>query len=193
MPLPGPLEERLLFGVPGTHERPHSPSPPTSGSTGQGFRMRSRFGILPAMQILLLSERPQHLDTVSRWIWGLWHGHSGLSEAQTRDRLLDPPDCPPTLLAEEEDKPAGVLAFHRIARAPGEPPSLFIDALFVAEPLRGRGIGAALVREGVERARSFAPDLYVYTSQRDDWYQRHGWSLLRVDPVSGLIVLTRAT
>ncbi len=144
------------------------------------------------MQILLLAERPQHVDTVVGWVWGQWRGHSGLSEAQTRARLLDSADCPPTLIAEEDEKPAGVLGFHRLVRAPGEPPSLFVDGLFVPEPLRGRGIGAALVREGVERARVFAPDLYVYTSQQD-WYQRHGWVLLKVDPVSGLFILTRAT
>ena len=144
------------------------------------------------MQIFLLSERPQHVDTVVRWVWEQWHEHSGLSEEQTRARLIDSADCPPTLLAEENDKPAGVLGFHRFVRATGEAPSLFVDGLFVPENLRGRGIGAALVREGVERARVFAPDLYVYTSQQD-WYKRHGWLLLKVDPVSGLFILTRAT
>ena len=111
---------------------------------------------------------------------------------QARTRLIDPPDCPPTLVAEEGDEPVGVLGFQRFVRAPGEPPSLFVDALFVPEPLRGRGIGSALVREGVERARAFAPDLYVYTS-RQDWYQRQGWVLLKVDPVSGLFVLIHTT
>ena len=144
------------------------------------------------MQILPLADRPQHLETVGRWVWELWRDRSDLSEERTRKRLLDPPDCPQTLLAEEDDAPVGVLGFQRFVRAAGEPPSLFIDALFVPEPLRGRGIGAALVREGVERARTFAPDLYVYTSYQD-WYKWQGWSLIKVDPVSGLFVLTHAT
>jgi predicted N-acetyltransferase YhbS len=66
-----------------------------------------------------------------------------------------------------------------------------VDVLFVPEPERGRGIGAALVREGVERARRFSPTLYVYTSQ-GDWYRRHGWTVLTVDPASSLFVLSRA-
>ena len=144
------------------------------------------------MQILNLADRPGHLESVARWIWNEWRGQSGLSEEQTRDRLLDPPDCPPTLLAEDDGTPVGVLGFQRFVRNPGEAPSLFIDALFVPEAHRGRGFGRALVHEGIERARAFAPDLYVYTS-RQDWYRRHGWSLLRVDPVSGLFVLTRST
>jgi predicted N-acetyltransferase YhbS len=144
------------------------------------------------MQILNLADRPAHVDTVARWIWNEWREHSGLSEEQTRDRLLDPPDCPATLLAEDAGVPVGVLGFQRFERNPGEAPSLFIDALFVPEAHRGRGFGRALVHEGIERARAFAPDLYVYTS-RQDWYRRHGWSLLRVDPVSGLFVLTRST
>ena len=144
------------------------------------------------MQILSLADRPQYLDTVGRWVWELWRDRSDLSEERTRSRLLDPPGCPQTLVAEEDDAPVGVLGFQRFVRAAGEPPSLFIDALFVPEPLRGRGIGGALVREGVERARAFAPDLYVYTSY-EDWYQWQGWSLIKVDPVSGLFVLTHAT
>ena len=144
------------------------------------------------MQILNLADRPGHLESVARWIWNEWHDQSGLSEEQTRDRLLDPPDCPPTLLAEDDGTPVGVLGFQRFVRNPGEAPSLFIDAVFVPESHRGRGFGRALVHEGIERARAFAPDLYVYTS-RQDWYRRHGWTLLRVDPVSGLFVLTRST
>lgn len=146
----------------------------------------------PAFKIVPLAERPQHLDTVARWVWEQWRDHSGLSQAQTKTRLLDPGDCPATLLAEEGNAAVGVLGFQRFVRAPGEPASLFIDALFVPEALRRRGIGGALAREGVDRARDFAPDLFVYTAQRD-WYLRRGWSLLKVDPLSGLFVLTRAT
>ena len=140
-----------------------------------------------------LSECPSHLDTVSKWIFDYWHDHSGLSAAETRSRLdnANSTDCPPTLIAEENGAPVGVLGFQRFVRSPGEPPSLFVDVLFVLESERGRGIGAALAREGIERARPFAQDLYVYTSQRD-WYQKLGWTVLRVDPVSSLFVLSRA-
>jgi predicted N-acetyltransferase YhbS len=141
--------------------------------------------------ILPLAERPAYRDIVARWIWEHWHDHSGLTEEQTRTRLDDPSDCPATLVAEENGAPVGVLGFQRFVRSPGEPTSLFVDVLFVPEPERGRGIGAALVREGVERARRFSPVLYVYTSQ-GDWYRRHGWTVLTVDPASSLFVLSRA-
>ena len=145
--------------------------------------------------ILPLAERPAYRDIVARWIWEHWHDHSGLTEEQTRARLDDPDpnpgDRPATLVAEENGAPVGVLGFQRFVRSPGEPPSLFVDVLFVPEPERGRGIGAALVREGVERARRLSPVLYVYTSQ-GDWYQRHGWTVITVDPVSSLFVLSRS-
>ena len=137
-----------------------------------------------------LSECPSHLDTVSKWIFDYWHEHSGLSAAETRTRLQNPADCPPTLIAEEKGVPIGVLGFQRFVRSAGEPPSLFVDVLFVPESERGRGIGTALVREGIERARPFAQDLYVYTAQRD-WYRKLGWTVLKVDPVSSLFVLSR--
>ena len=141
-------------------------------------------------RILPLKERPAYREIVARWVWENWHDHSGLTEEETRKRLNDPGECPETLVAEEGGAPVGVLGFQRFVRSPGEPPSLFVDVLFVPEPERGRGIGAALVREGVERARRFAPDLFVYTSQRD-WYQKRGWTMLKVDPVSSLFVLSR--
>jgi predicted N-acetyltransferase YhbS len=142
-------------------------------------------------RILPLEERPAYLEVVARWVWENWRDHSGLTEVQTRKRLEEPGDCPATLIAEEKGAPVGVIGFQRFVRTPGEPPSLFVDVLFVPESERGRGIGAALVREGVECARRFAPDLFVYTSQRD-WYQKHGWTVLKVDPQSSLFVLSRA-
>jgi GNAT superfamily N-acetyltransferase len=138
-----------------------------------------------------LTECPFHLDIVAGWVWDQWRDHSGLSLEETRARLLDSADCPPTLVAEEKGAPVGVLGFQRFVRSAGEPPSLFVDVLFVPEAERGRGIGADLVREGVELARPFAADLFVYTSQRD-WYQKRGWTVLKVDPVSSLFVLSRA-
>ena len=137
-----------------------------------------------------LTECPSHLDTVAKWVFDHWHDHSGLSPAETRTRLENPENCPPTLVAEENGAPVGVLGFQRFVRSPGEPSSLFVDVLFVPESERGRGIGADLVREGVERARPFTADLFVYTSQRD-WYQKRGWTVLKVDPVSSLFVLSR--
>ena len=142
--------------------------------------------------IRTLVDRPDHLDAVARWVWSEWRDHSGLSQEQTRTRLDNPAGCPATLVAEEDGAPVGVLGFQRYVKAPGEAPSLFVDVLFVPETHRGRGIGAALAREGIDRAREFATELFVYTAQRD-WYQRRGWSVLTVDPLSSMFVLVRPT
>ncbi len=58
----------------------------------------------PALEIVRLAERPQHLDTVARWVREQWRDHSSLSQDQ-KIRLLDPADCPATLLTEEGDAP----------------------------------------------------------------------------------------
>jgi GNAT superfamily N-acetyltransferase len=126
------------------------------------------------VQILRLSETPEHTDVVARWLWQEWGEHSGVSLEETRVRLLDPFECPPTLLALVGSEPAGVIGFRRFQRR-GEPErSLFIDAIFVAEPFRGRGIGSALLNQALASARPHAAELFVYTERRD-WYEARGW------------------
>jgi GNAT superfamily N-acetyltransferase len=140
------------------------------------------------MDFRRLADRPEHVETAARWIWEEWREHSSLSLAETRARLLLDVDRPSALLALEGEIPAGVLGFGRFQRAAGEPESLFIDALYVAPEFRGTGIGTALLREGVTRAREFASELFVYTHLRE-WYERRGWTTVETTPGSELAVL----
>jgi GNAT superfamily N-acetyltransferase len=126
------------------------------------------------VQILQLSEIPEHTDVVARWLWQAWGEHSGVSLEETRVRLLEPIECPPTLLALVEGEPAAVIGFRRFQRRGELERSLFIDAVFVAEPFRGRGIGSALLNEALFSARSHTSELFVYTERRE-WYERRGW------------------
>jgi GNAT superfamily N-acetyltransferase len=139
------------------------------------------------VHILRLSEIPEHTDVVARWLWQEWGEHSGVSLEETRARLLEPIECPPTLLALVEGTPAGVIGFRRFQRRGELERSLFIDAVFVAEPLRGRGIGSALLKEALASARPYASELFVYTERRD-WYEARGWQPAE-DTTSGASVV----
>ena len=140
------------------------------------------------MQVVPLTDVPQHTDTAARWIWDEWHVQSGLSLEVTRSRLLEPVDCPPARLALFDGKPAGVLSFRRFRRGTEHPPSLFIDALYVIESLRGRGIGSALLADSIGRAHAFSSDLFVYTDKRD-WYEKRGWTVTESRPGAASVVL----
>ena len=135
-----------------------------------------------------MEARPDLAAGAVRWIWEEWREHSGLSLEETRERLLLNEDQPPALLALSGESPAGVLGFGRFQRAPGQVPSLFIDALYVAPEYRGCGTGTLLLREAVTRAREFASELFVYTHLRA-WYERRGWMAVEATPGTELVVL----
>jgi N-acetylglutamate synthase-like GNAT family acetyltransferase len=92
----------------------------------------------------------------------------------------------------EDDTPVGVLSFRRFKRAATTEPSLFIDGLFVREELRGRGIGTALLQRAVLDAKTFASDIFIFTDRRD-WYEQRGWSVIDAKSAGEPVVFVRQT
>ena len=140
------------------------------------------------MDLQPLNARPEWVEIAARWIWEEWREHSGLSLEETRARLVLEADRPPALLVLDGETPAGVLGFGRFQRAPGEAPSLFVDALYVAPEFRRSGAGTLLLRQAVTRAGEFASELFVYTHLRE-WYERRGWTVVESTPGTELVVL----
>ena len=139
--------------------------------------------------ILSLSERPDDLQTVARWIWEEW-GTRTLEE--TAGQLADPPGCPPTLLAVAGAAPVGVVGFRRFQRSGESVLSLWINSLYVPYIYRSQSIGTTLLAEATLRARNFETTIYVYTSATS-FYLRRGWSLVEHNQDGELAVLKRRT
>lgn len=60
-------------------------------------------------------------------------------------------------------------------------PGPWLAAVFVEEERRGTGIGTALVREMMTRARALQIErLYLYTESAVGWYQSMGWRTVRI-------------
>lgn len=81
-----------------------------------------------------------------------FHGdpcHMGLADTQTR--LIDGPLT--TLIARLDDKPAGYAVLEPRWRPMNTGDLLDIAHLFVQEPLRGRGIGKALIKAAQSQAQ----------------------------------------
>lgn len=73
---------------------------------------------------------------------------------QLVDDLRDAGDLTISLVAEQEGVIVGQSAFSPVAMAPGLVRVLQLSPLAVAEPCRRQGVGAGLVRAGIERCQS---------------------------------------
>jgi GNAT superfamily N-acetyltransferase len=64
-------------------------------------------------------------------------------------------------------------------------PGPWIAAVFVAEWARRRGIGEALIDSLVSRARELGySTVYLYTEHGAPWYEKMGWTAVRVTRLS---------
>jgi GNAT superfamily N-acetyltransferase len=142
------------------------------------------------IEIGRLVDVSDRVDTVVGWLLDEWPDPVQ-SRAARKARLLDTAGCPPALLAVSRGEPCGVLGFARFRRDGDEDESLFIDALYVHQSARNRGIGTALLDAGVDAATAFAPRLFVYTSVAA-WYQRRGWDIVEPGAAANYFVLARS-
>ena len=66
-----------------------------------------------AVLIVRLSDRGAYCDEVVRWIHEQWGRANGDSRDSIRRMLLESSDCPPSLVAEFNHEPIGVVACKR--------------------------------------------------------------------------------
>ena len=149
-------------------------------SLGYGVEERVSMGrrLRPAslpIELVQLTDYSQHADTVTSWLVDEWPTDPR-GFAERRQVLLNPGNCPQTLLALAEGKPMGVLCFIRYSATEYVSPVIFIDALYVDASARGRGIGSALLAEAVVVAAAFEHELWVF-SHIPEWYEARGWTL----------------
>lgn len=68
-------------------------------------------------------------------------------------------------------------------------PGPWLAAVYVEPTARGAGVGTALVSHVASRAAALGyRDLFLYTTDRRDWYERRGWHALRESSVRGTAV-----
>ena len=121
-----------------------------------------------------LSDHPSALPVVARWVWETW---GTKTYEETVASLDDPEDCPPTLIALASGRPVGVVGFGRFRRADDTVETLWINALYVAEAERSRGLGSQLLSAAIDLAGSWVEELYVYTDV-PTWYEHRGWTII---------------
>jgi GNAT superfamily N-acetyltransferase len=133
-----------------------------------------------------LSQHPDLESLITSWLreeWPDWYGPSGKGSAQDDVRMYSRAGntIPLGLVASHGDVPCGFGALKNegIPRESGRGP--WVGAGYVQPELRGRGIGALLLRALVREARliGFA-HVYCGTSTSMSLLAREGWEELEV-------------
>ncbi len=142
-----------------------------------GARIEALRGLMPSTRIAAtierLSEMPDAVPTVARWILGAW---GAKTYAQTV-ASLEKPGVPAPLIAVVAGEPAGVVSFAHFDLGKTGTEDLWIDALFVEPTRRSVGLGSRLISEAIAVAASQVQWLYVYTDI-GPWYEQRGWQIV---------------
>ena len=123
-----------------------------------------------------LKPSNHYLDTVAQWIFDEWSGGNGDSIAVIKGKLLQQSDAPPSQIAMLEDRPVGFVWLWRHQAQGESEPSLWINALYVHEQYRKRGIASSLVKRAESLSKGFEDRLYAYTNI-PEFYLRLGWKV----------------
>jgi GNAT superfamily N-acetyltransferase len=142
------------------------------------------------MQIVSLTERPEHLMQLAEWHHAEW---SYLNPARSfAGRVAEMQEdlagnvIPTTYVAAVDDKLLGSASI--LAQDMSSHPELspWLASVYVDERHRGKGIGSALVRRIMQHARDHKiARLYLYTPDQEQLYARLGWQLLSREPYNG--------
>ena len=135
------------------------------------------------MTIEYLADHPEALATLARWQYAEWgHTRPGDTTEARRARLQSYSNrdrIPLTVVAFEDGEVLGsasLIAHDMETRMELTP---WLASVFVGEPYRRKGIGAALVRRIMAEAGKLdIPVLYLYTVHSEKFYAALGWTLL---------------
>ncbi len=112
-------------------------------------------------------------------------------EAGARAVLADPACV--TLVAEDAGRVVGLVSFHIVPQLHHAAPVLTLDELVVAEGVRGAGVGGALLKAAVDRARASGCAVVdvasaFHRTRAHRFYEAHGFIrhgiklVLQIDP-----------
>jgi predicted N-acetyltransferase YhbS len=142
------------------------------------------------MQIAYLKDHPDAIPTVAQWLFHQW-GHltpgSSVESAIGRlQRNLHDDRIPLTIIALSGDNVVGTASLieHDLQTRPDLTP--WLASVFVVPEQRGQGIGAALVRAIVAKARTLGVSpLYLFTPDKEALYRHLGWQTVETTNYRG--------
>jgi len=134
------------------------------------------------MQISYLAEHPEFIDVLAPWIYAHWRpllvDETLASRVLKLKMHLNRDVLPMAFVAHTGNKVYATAAL-RIHDLPGrEDLTPWLGGVFVAMPYREQGIGARLCAAVEDKAKTMFPGqcLYLFTLDRQAWYEHMGWS-----------------
>jgi len=129
-----------------------------------------------------LADDPRHFDLFARWLhaqWSVPRGESLDSRRATLRGQMNLDRLPIALIAYWQGSPAGIVSLRAEDLHTRPDLSPWLSALYVHPPLRGCGIGRALVRATLDLAGWLGyPRVYLFTTDRQSLYAELGWQPL---------------
>jgi predicted N-acetyltransferase YhbS len=132
------------------------------------------------MVVRYLSERPDKLPTVARWLFEQFgHLSPGASIERSERRMaerLSAEGCPVAFVCLDGEVPTGTasLVMNDLEERPHLSP--WLAGLYVEPTYRRRGIGAELVHATLNHAKRCGYDhLYLFTPNKQSFFTRLGW------------------
>jgi GNAT superfamily N-acetyltransferase len=137
----------------------------------------------PMIKITFLADHTDAVPVLARWFRAQWPGYFAgrpLTEIeQDFHAEANRNSLPTRLVAFVDNELAGTLVLRErafgglMAYSPG------LGGLYVAEPYRRRGVGAELIRAGMDLSRAQGYEtVYAATSVAHGLFQRLGWALI---------------
>lgn len=149
-----------------------------------------------ALDIVPLSSRPDLWTTAARWSVQQWRHEFPTDTIDTYLRqyreVADGTDRVLQVWAalSRDGSLVGVATLVDDDELPDAlEPGPWLAALYVAPGARRAGVGSALVSHVVQHAASLGHDeVFLYTTDQQNWYERRGWVAVRDSQVNGVAV-----
>ena len=131
------------------------------------------------MEIAFLAERPHAIPSLASWFiaeWPEYYGKRSRADVEKDFReCLNTERLPIGLVAYDDDAPCGVIVLRERAMTDLPQYSPGLGAFYVAASHRNRGIGAQLVRAGIDIAKALGHSaVYATTGRAGKIFERSG-------------------